>query len=162
MDGPPAQSLGVEPLDPDLIKRRPRDPKEPIVNRKMISNIALGAVIMIAGTLVVFFTEISRGAMEERAVTMAFTTFVMFQMFNALNCRSEDKSLFKLGLFSNKYVILAIAASVAMQLAVIYNSLLQRMFGTVPLSIADLALVTAVAGTVFAVDEGRKMVIRWS
>jgi Ca2+-transporting ATPase len=162
MDGPPAQSLGVEPLDPNLIKRRPRDPKEPIVNRRMISNIALGAVIMIVGTLVVFFTELSRGALEEKAVTMAFTTFVMFQMFNALNCRSEEKSLFKLGLFSNKYVILAIVASVVMQLAVIYNSVLQRMFGTVALSIADLALVTAVAGTVFVFDEAKKKVIQWN
>ena len=160
MDGPPAQSLGVEPLDPDIIKRRPRDPKEPIVNRRMISNIALGAVIMIVGTLAVFFAELSKGAELERAVTMAFTVFVMFQMFNALNCRSEEKSVFKLGLFSNRYVTLAIAASVALQLAVIYIPLLQRMFGTTPLTLGDLALVTLVSSTVFIVDEARKKVKR--
>ncbi|MFV2041184.1 MAG: HAD-IC family P-type ATPase, partial [Candidatus Hydrothermarchaeales archaeon] len=158
MDGPPAQSLGVEPLDPDIIKRRPRDPKEPIVNRRMISNIVVGAVIMIVGTLAVFFTEISRGAELERAVTMAFTVFVMFQMFNALNCRSEEKSVFKLGLFSNRYVILAIAAAIVLQLAVIYIPLLQRMFGTTPLTLGDLALVTLVSSTVFIVDEARKKV----
>jgi Ca2+-transporting ATPase len=160
MDGPPAQSLGVEPIHPDIIKRRPRDPKEPIVNRRMISNIAVGAAIMIMGTLAVFFTEISKGVALERAVTMAFTTFVMFQMFNTLNCRSEEKSVFKLGLFSNRYVIFAIAASIAMQLAVIYLPVLSRMFGTTPLSAADLALVTLVSSSVFIVDEARKKVIR--
>jgi len=158
MDGPPAQSLGVEPLDPDIISRRPRDQKEAIVNRRMISNIALGAVIMIVGTLAVFFHELSLNSAPERVVTMAFTVFVMFQMFNALNCRSEEKSVFKLGLFSNRYVILAIGASIALQLAVIYLPLLQKMFGTTPLTLGDLALVTLVSSTVFIADEIRKKV----
>ncbi len=160
MDGPPAQSLGVEPLDRDLMKRSPRDPNDQVINRGMMFNIGLGASIMVIGTLAVFFYELNLGSMmEKRAVTMAFTTFVMFQMFNALNCRSEEKSIFWLGLFSNKYVWLAIAASVAMQLGGIYFGPLQFIFGTVPIAAVDLALVTFVAGSVFLIDEIRKKVI---
>jgi Ca2+-transporting ATPase len=159
MDGPPAQSLGVEPMDADLMKHPPRNPKESVITRRVITNILLGAGVMIIGTLSIFFLELGKGSgVEKRAVTMAFTVFVMFQMFNALNCRSEEKSIFKLGFFSNKYVLLAIAASIFMQLAVLYVPLLQFIFGTVTLSVKDLALVTAVAGSVFVVDEIRKKV----
>jgi Ca2+-transporting ATPase len=162
MDGPPAQSLGVEPLDRDVMKRNPRNPKEAIINRNMVLNIISNAAIMVIGTLAIFIWEIRAGSDLNRAVTMAFTVFVMFQMFNALNCRSEDKSLFKLGLFSNRYVILAVLGSVLMQLGVIYVGALQFIFKTVALAPIDLVIVTAVASSVFIFDEIRKLVIPWN
>jgi Ca2+-transporting ATPase len=161
MDGPPAQSLGVEPLDRDVMKRPPRDPEEPVINWNMVSKISFGAFIMIVGTLGIFFFELKKGNSLEhldRAMTMAFTVFVMFQLFNALNCRSMEKSIFSLGLFSNKYLLFAIFASFIMQLAVIYTPFLQFIFGTVALGLSDLALATVVAGTVFVSDEFRKRV----
>jgi Ca2+-transporting ATPase len=160
MDGPPAQSLGVEPLDMDVMKRPPRNPREPVINKKLILNVSYGALIMVLGTLSIFFLEINKGlGLEKRATTMAFTVFVMFQMFNALNCRSDEKSVFKLGFFSNKYVLLAIAGSIIMQLGIIYIPFFQFIFGTIALTSFDLLLVTAVASSVFFLDEIRKMVM---
>jgi Ca2+-transporting ATPase len=160
MDGPPAQSLGVEPIDKDLMKRPPRDPKEPVINRRMVFNIAFGAFIMVIGTLLIFFLELKKGSgFEKRAMTMAFTLFVMFQMFNALNCRSEEKSIFKLGLLSNKYLILAIGGAILMQLGVIYLPILQYIFDTVALPLTDLVVVTAAAGSVLILDEIKKAVM---
>ncbi|RMF91081.1 MAG: calcium-transporting P-type ATPase, PMR1-type [Methanobacteriota archaeon] len=166
MDGPPAQSLGVEPLDADVMKKPPRDPKEPVVTRRMVLNVLSGALIMFLGTMGLFLWELRSGApnpgFEKRAMTMAFTVFVLFQMFNALNCRSEEKSVFKLGFFTNRYVLLAIAGSMLMQLAVIYIPFLQFIFDTVALSARDLLLATAVASSVFLFDEVRKRVVPWS
>lgn len=95
------------------MKQPPRDPKTPVITRKMISKIAQvtltkfmrfkwlqGALIMNLGTLVVFFNSLVENDPEQRyATTLAFTTFVMFQMFNALNCRSATQSVTSLGIF---------------------------------------------------------------
>jgi Ca2+-transporting ATPase len=160
MDGPPAQSLGVEPLDLDVMKRPPRNPKEPVITKKLILNVSFGALIMVLGTLSIFFLEVNKGlGLEKRAATMAFTVFVMFQMFNALNCRSDEKSVFELGFFSNKYVLLAIAGAIVMQLGIIYIPFFQFIFGTVALTSIDLLVVTGVASSVFFLDEIRKMVM---
>ncbi len=159
MDGPPAQSLGVEPLDRDVMKRPPRNPDEPVITRSMIFNIVSASAIMVLVTLMIFFWELGKNAaLDQKAMTMAFTVFVMFQMFNALNCRSEEKSVFSLGFFSNKYVIIAIAASVAMQLGVIYLPFLQYIFDTVALAPKELLLATVAGSTVFIFDEIRKLV----
>ncbi len=159
MDGPPAQSLGVEPLDEDVMKNPPRDPNEPVITRKMVSKISSAALIMVIGTLGIFFWELNNGSGHlERSMTLAFTGFVMFQMFNALNCRSEDKSIFHIGFFSNKWVLIAIAGSILMQLGVIYVPFLQFIFDTVALSLKDLVYVTLVASSVFIFDEVWKLV----
>jgi Ca2+-transporting ATPase len=162
MDGPPAQSLGVEPLDKDVMKKPPRDPTEQVVTKKMVINVVSGAFVMFLGTMALFFWELKKGVsgvdLERRAMTMAFTVFVMFQMFNALNCRSEEKSIFSLGVFSNKYVLLAIGGSILMQLGVIYIPVLQYIFDTIALSARDLLLVTVIASSVFIFDEIRKLV----
>jgi Ca2+-transporting ATPase len=119
MDGPPAQSLGVEPLTKDVMKTPPRDPKVPVITQRMIHKVAVGSVMMLVGTLYVFFGAIQVGQDPHYATTMAFTTFVMFQMFNALNCRNNNKSVFELGFFTNQYFLIAIGGSIIMQIFVI-------------------------------------------
>jgi len=161
MDGPPAQSLGVEPVTQDIMKNPPRDPKTPVINKKMIIKIVLGSLTMLIGTLFVFFgalekqeeSETESATEDHRATTMAFTTFVMFQMFNALNCRSVTQSVFNIGLWTNKYFLFAIGGSVVMQFLVIQVPFLQYIFETVSLSLGDLVYITAVASTVFLWDE---------
>uniref|UniRef100_A0A914X336 Calcium-transporting ATPase n=1 Tax=Plectus sambesii TaxID=2011161 RepID=A0A914X336_9BILA len=100
MDGPPAQSLGVEPVDKDIIKLPPRNVKEPMITRALITNILLSASIIITGTLWVFYMEMADdNKVTPRDTTMTFTCFVFFDMWNALSCRSTRKSVFELGLF---------------------------------------------------------------
>ena len=100
MDGPPAQSLGVEPVDHDVMRRPPRKSDEEIIMRSLLARVLTAAAIIVAGTMWVFYSEMGNGSDEEavkRDTTMTFTTFVMFDMFNALSCRSADKSIFEIG-----------------------------------------------------------------
>ena len=89
---------------------------------------------------------------------MTFTTFVLFDMFNALTCRSEGKSVLfgEIKLFGNKMFNYAVAGSLMGQLCVIYLPFLQRVFQTEALGFTDLIGMIVLASTVFWADEGRK------
>lgn len=160
MDGPPAQSLGVEPVDQDVMRQPPRDTKKPIITRRMIFNIVSAAIIMVVGTLYVFLSEIKDGVVTNRARTMTFTTFVMFQVFNALNCRSEKKGVFQIGFFSNKAFLFAVGGSVVGQFALIYWKLMEFIFETESLSFGDISLILAITSTVWIFDESVKLILR--
>merc|ERR1719219_511273 len=95
MDGPPAQSLGVEPADKDLMKKPPRDVKQAMLSRDILLNILLSASIIVCGTLYVFKEMMEDFKITNRDTTMTFTCFVFFDMFNALSCRSQTKSVFQ-------------------------------------------------------------------
>lgn len=94
MDGPPAQSLGVEPVDPDVLKKPPRSTNESMINLSLIGNILLSALFIVSGTLYVFHHEMKDGYVTSRDTTMTFTCFVLFDMFNALSCRSQVSRIF--------------------------------------------------------------------
>jgi Ca2+-transporting ATPase len=112
MDGPPAQSLGVEPVDKDVMKEGPREKNADIITRQMIKRILTSACFIVCGTMYVFYNELAiDGSINKRDRTMSFTTFVMFDMFNALSCRSDDKSVFEIGILSNKFFAYAVGAS---------------------------------------------------
>jgi len=97
-----------------------------------------------------------------RDTTMTFTTFVLFDMFNALTCRSEAKSVLfgELKLFGNKMFNYAVAGSLAGQACVIYLPFLQRVFQTEALGLWDIVMLICIASTVFWVDEGRKFIMK--
>lgn len=112
MDGPPAQSLGVEPVDRDVMKEGPRAKDANIITRPMIRKVLTSACFIVCGTLYVFYNELDDdGSVNRRDRTMSFTTFVMFDMFNALSCRSDVKSVFEIGLLSNTFFAYAVGAS---------------------------------------------------
>ena len=93
-------SLGVEPVDKDVLKQKPRDIKEPMINRQLIVNVLMSAAIIIFGTLWVYSREMSSdGKITARDTTMTFTCFVFFDMFNALSCRSQVRNFSKFFLF---------------------------------------------------------------
>ncbi len=97
-------------------------------------------------------------SVTKRDTTMTFTTFVLFDMFNALTCRSETKSVLfgEIKLFGNKMFNYAVAGSLAGQLCVIYLPFLQRVFQTEALTLWDLFSLVCMTSTVFLVDEARK------
>uniref|UniRef100_A0A0A9XTD2 Calcium-transporting ATPase n=2 Tax=Lygus hesperus TaxID=30085 RepID=A0A0A9XTD2_LYGHE len=160
MDGPPAQSLGVEPVDKDIVKQGPRDVKQPMITKHLIINVLLSAAIIIMGTLWVFNREMSTDGITKRDTTMTFTCFVFFDMFNALSCRSQTKSVFSIGLFSNKMFLLAVTGSVIGQLMVVYFPPLQSVFQTEALTWRDLAFLTGLTSTVFIFSEIKKFAER--
>uniref|UniRef100_A0A8R1XQX7 Calcium-transporting ATPase n=4 Tax=Onchocerca TaxID=6281 RepID=A0A8R1XQX7_ONCVO len=157
MDGPPAQSLGVEPVDRDIIRQPPRDVRQPMINNAFITNILTSAAIIITGTLSVFYKEMSAdNEVTPRDTTMTFTCFVLFDMWNALACRSSRKLIWEIGLFRNRMFCFAVFGSLFCQLAVIYFPPLQKVFQTEALSFFDLIFLTVLTSTVFIVAETRK------
>ncbi|KAF2495166.1 calcium-transporting P [Lophium mytilinum] len=164
MDGPPAQSLGVEPVDPAVMTRPPRARNARVLTRPLLQRVLQSASIIMLGTLMIYYHEMtSDGEVTARDTTMTFTCFVLFDMFNALTCRSEAKSVLtgEIGLFSNKMFNYAVAGSLLGQLAVIYLPLLQSIFQTEALGFMDLIHLIAVASCVFWADEARKFYHRW-
>lgn len=159
MDGPPAQSLGVEPVDKDVLKQKPRNTKEPMITRHLIINVLLSASIIILGTLWVYNKEMVNGN-TARDTTMTFTCFVFFDMFNALSCRSQTKSIFTIGLWSNKMFLVAVTLSVIGQMLVIYFPPLQRIFQTEALTAKDLLFLAALTSSVFVISEIKKFIER--
>ncbi len=153
MDGPPAQSLGVEPPESDIMLRKPE--REDILPRRNLLRIILAGAVMAAGTLGLYMYMLSSGAGIERAMTVAFTVFVMFQIFNVFNCKSRT------GL-SNRTLIIAVLASLVLQVLVIYLAPLEGIFRTVPLSAVDWVLIVMVASLILILEavlrfaDGRK------
>ncbi|NXY63791.1 AT2C2 ATPase, partial [Callaeas wilsoni] len=153
MDGPPAQSLGVEPVDRDTIKQPPRCITDTILSRSLILKIFMSAIIIISGTLFVFWKENPKGGITPRTTTMTFTCFVFFDLFNALTCRSQTKLIFEIGFFRNRMFLYSVLGSFLGQLAVIYIPPLQKIFQTENLGVLDLLFLTGLASSVFVVSE---------
>ncbi|KAM6373522.1 calcium-transporting ATPase type 2C member 1 isoform 1-T2 [Alca torda] len=153
MDGPPAQSLGVEPVDKDVIRKPPRNLKDSILTKNLIVKILVSSIIIVCGTLFVFWRELRDNVITPRDTTMTFTCFVFFDMFNALSSRSQAKSVFEIGLCSNKMFCYAVLGSIMGQLLVIYFPPLQKVFQTESLSILDLLFLLGLTSSVCIVTE---------
>uniref|UniRef100_F1M281 Calcium-transporting ATPase n=1 Tax=Rattus norvegicus TaxID=10116 RepID=F1M281_RAT len=143
MDGPPAQSLGVEPVDKDVIRKPPRNWKDSILTKNLILKILVSSIIIVCGTLFVFWRELRDNVITPRDTTMTFTCFVFFDMFNALSSRSQTKSVFEIGLCSNKMFCYAVLGSIMGQLLVIYFPPLQKVFQTESLNLLFLLGLTS-------------------
>ena len=150
-DGMPAIALGMDPPEDGLMKRKPRPVKEGIFTPFMLKTIILVGIIISVGTLWIYNSELGLG--EEKARTMAFTALMMFQMVNVFNCRSVRQSIFKVGFLKNRKLLLAVAASLILQLLVIYLPILNDAFETVPLGAMDWAKIIVVSLSVLVAVE---------
>ncbi|KAJ2878043.1 High affinity Ca2+/Mn2+ P-type ATPase-like protein [Coemansia asiatica] len=156
MDGPPAQSLGVEPVDPEVMKQPPRPKNANIITRRLVTRVLVAAALIVAGTMAIYVSEMQDGEVTARDTSMTFTTFVCFDMFNALTCRSVRRSVFDFGLFSNTAFNFAVAGSLLGQLGVIYLPFLQRVFQTEALGFVDILKILVLSSSVLWVDEAFK------
>jgi len=150
-------TLAMEPKEEDVMDQPPRKPNEKIINRNIILNTIYVGIFMMIGTLYVFIKEWDGGDLI-RAQTLGFTTMAMFQVFNALNCRSRTKSVFKIGFFTNKYLFGAIAASVTLQVLATLLPPLKVALGTTSISAGDWLTIILISSLVFFADELRKLV----
>jgi len=146
MDGPPAQSLGVEGCEENIMNRNPE--KKDILNKNNLIKIIIGGVVMAIGTLAIYFYELSiasnnlnKSTVEIKAMTIAFTTFVMFQIFNAFNNRAKTKE-------KNNFFWVSILACIILQLLVIYLPYLQTIFKTTAIGILDWILLIIISATI--------------
>jgi Ca2+-transporting ATPase len=152
-------TLAMEPQEGDVMDDPPRKANARIINMEILKNIVFVAVFMAVGTLWMF-SRANRNGSLIYAQTFAFSTLAMFQVFNALNCRSRRKSVFQLGFFKNRYLMGAITASVLLQVAAQYVPFMEAALGTVPLSLVDWVWIVLVSSSIFIADELRKLVQR--
>ncbi|MFN4294975.1 MAG: cation-translocating P-type ATPase, partial [Thermoflexales bacterium] len=163
-DSGPALALGVEPPAAYLMRRPPRPRDKGVIDREMWAGLFFVGAIMALGTLFVLDYALAGGLIPGRgdlayARTMAFTTLVLFQLFNVFNARSDRESVFR-GLFRNPWLWFAVAVSLVLQALVVHAPFLQRPFGTVALSPGDWLVCIAVAGSVIWTRELFKFVAR--
>ena len=163
-DGAPALALGLDPVDPRLMGRPPRSAGERAITAAMWRGIVFVGIVMAAGTLYVIDAALPGGVISGTATlryaqTMAFTTLVLFQLFNVFNARSDEASAFR-GLLTNRWLWGAVVVSVLLQIAVVYTPFLQRAFSTEALTALDWVRCAAVASSVLWLRELQKLVRR--
>ncbi|MFZ2540204.1 MAG: cation-translocating P-type ATPase [Gallionella sp.] len=159
MDGPPAMTLGVEPARAGIMRERPRRQAAQILTAPRLARLALYGAIMMVGTLYLFRHGLETHG-QTYALTLAFTTFVLFQFFNVFNARAENGSAFNAHFFRNGKLWLALAGVLALQVLVVHWPPAQDVFGTAALEPDDWFKAVAVASSVLLLDEARKAASR--
>ncbi len=171
MDGPPALALGVDPPRPGLMEEPPRDPKAHILTLRRLGKLLAYGATMTVGTLGVLYYGLSQneagdagdvgpGQGQAHAITLAFTTFVLFQFFNVFNARAERGSAFTQNFFSNGKLWLALAGVLIMQGLAVHWPPAQAIFHTTALSMMDWGIAVAVSSSVLWLEEARKLLVR--
>ena len=163
-DSAPALAIGVDPAPEDVMQRPPRRLSDRVIDREMWAGIVWVGLVMAAVTLVALDLGLAGGALGgsggiDQARTMAFTTLVLAQLFNCFNARSDRASAFH-HLFTNRLLWAAIAASAALQVAVVQLPFLNDAFSTEPLAIGEWLVCVGLASVVLWADEARKLLRR--
>jgi Ca2+-transporting ATPase len=157
-DGLPALALGVEPPEPDLMRRAPRNAGDAVFGRSVLTVLASLSLIIVLGTVPIFYVYWQTEGIE-KAQSMTFVTLILFELFFAHACRSLRFTVLELGLFRNRWLWLATMASAVMMLAVIYIPAWARAFHVVPLTWADWGVALPVSLAGFLLVEAGKWVV---
>ncbi|KAF8161376.1 Ca-transporting ATPase [Crassisporium funariophilum] len=151
MDGPPSQSLGVDPVDAAVMRRPPRPKNAPIITRRLLLRVLFSASIIVVGTLFVYVFALKDEDMSRREQTMTFTCFVVLDLVSAIQNRGLG-----CGLFQNRMLITTVSISFLTQLGLVYVGFLQHIFQTAPLDMRDLGIILGLAGTSMCLHEVRR------
>ena len=153
-DGFPALALAVDPKDPDVMQRPPRDPQARLLDRERFLAVCLQGTVMAVSTLAVF--GISLWVLNDEvpfARTMTFTTLVLVQLLHAFSCRHERYSLFQIGLMTNRALVGAVLLSALLQAGILLSPVGQEIFKVVPLRADEWWLMVGLGITPFVVME---------
>ncbi|MEH7122923.1 calcium-translocating P-type ATPase, SERCA-type [Bacillus sp. JJ1532] len=144
-DGLPAMALGLDQPEDDVMKRKPRNPREGVFARGLGWKVVSRGFLIGVVTLIAFIIVYNKNPDElAYAQTIAFSTLVMAQLIHVFDCRSE-KSVFARNPFGNKYLVWAVISSLALLFVVIYYPPLQPIFHTVPVVMKDWFMITGLA-----------------
>lgn len=141
-------ALAFEPGEPGLLRKPPRAADEGILNKPLLRRLGAVGVVLAAGTLVTFGITLNATGDLDYARTAAMTQMVIFQFFHVFNCRSLDRSIFRVPAFSNRFLFISIIAAALAHAAVLYVPMLQRVFRTQPLAADDFLLIVAIGSVV--------------
>ena len=151
-------ALSTEPQEKGLLDKTWLDHRHYLIDKSLLSRMIVMAIPMALGSLIIFlyYYQISLPL----ARTMTLITMAMFQWFNAWNCRSMNKSIFHIGMFSNKWFLLAAGFVISLQLAILYIPFMRFVFKTTPLSFSQLLLTLFIASSIVWMEELRKYIWR--
>lgn len=157
-DGFLTVAIAMEPKEKGLLSETFEHPKKYLVDVLMIKRMIIMALPMMIGTLYLFSqyfeTDITK------ALTMSLTVLAVFQWFNAWNCRSENKSIFSMSLFSNIYLAGATLIVILLQFAAIYTPFLQKILHTTPLGLSEWITILLISTSIIFIEEFRKFIYR--
>lgn len=142
----PALALALEPPEDDVMKRAPRDPRVPLLDRKTLLAVVGYAVAMAATTLIAFQLGRGEGSLD-RGITMAFVTLALVQLFHLGNARNRGPVLHPAKVVANRWALGAVFLVVALQIATIHWAPLAGLLGLIPLSVSDWAMVGGLSAT---------------
>jgi Ca2+-transporting ATPase len=151
-DGLPALALAVDSPDPDLMLRRPRNPRGSIFTRPVTALMLMGGIWSTLINLALFSWALGSGRSLEEAMTMTFASLALIEFFKAYNFRSDHHSVIHLP-SSNKWLDMAVLWESMLLVSIIYAPFLQRLFGTVALPFEDWLIIISLAFTISPVLE---------
>jgi P-type Ca2+ transporter type 2C len=153
----PALALAVEPPEPDILSRPPRDPQEPIVMPSDFKRYGFESLTIAGGSMASYGYAMARYGSGPRAGTLAFMTLTMAQLLHGYSCRSDRNGIFgRETLPSNRYLNLAVGGTTALQLATLAVPGLRKMLGITPLRVTDAVVIGAGAVLPFIMNEATK------
>ena len=158
-DGLPALALAVDPPESDLMRRQPRDPRIGVFTRPVVAMLLAAGLWSAVVNMTLFIALLNRGRALTEVMALTFVTLVLIQFFNAYNCRSDRRSVFG-GAFANRWLNLAVGWELVLLIAIVYLPFFQPAFGTFSLTLADWALVGALALSIVPVIEAVKWMAR--
>lgn len=126
-------TLAFEPKEANVMRRPPRNPQSPILTGELAVRILIVSLVMLAGAFAAFEWALSQGYSEAVARTVSVNVFVMVELFYLFNCRSLTKSMFQIGLFTNRWIGVGVASMVILQLAFTYSPLMHTIFHSAPI-----------------------------
>ena len=141
-DSLPAIAIGMEPASSDLLNRKPRDPKEPLLSGDLVKRIGLQGLLIAVPVMTAFYLGYRTGTAE--AMTMAFATLTLARLFHGFNCR-EDRSILRMGLSGNPASLAAFGVGVLLLLAVLLIPALHGLFLVADLTLAQLGMILGLA-----------------
>ena len=153
-DGLPALALGVDPTNHNIMEKKPRNQKESILNKKSMINLLTLSLVITFGTILLFKYYLSSTNLVY-AQTIAFSALVIYELFNVLNFRAQEKTIFSKEFYANKYLLGAILLSFLMQLVIVY--FFTDIFNLIKLTFIDWIIIIAVSSTVLIFQEIRKL-----
>ncbi|HQQ37997.1 MAG TPA: HAD-IC family P-type ATPase [bacterium] len=151
-------SLAMEPKEHHLLDDKFEKPNKFLVDKLMAKRMVLMSLVMAFGSLILF-KDYYEGDLT-KARTMTLTVLAVFQWFNAWNCRSESKSIFRMNPFSNKYLVGATIIVIVLQLLVVYTPVMNTFLKTAPLNLSDWLLIVPIATSIVLIEEIRKFFYR--
>jgi Ca2+-transporting ATPase len=159
MDGPPAVSLALDAARPGIMDEPPRARAEPVLPLRRVARVFAYGTTMMVGTLAVLYDGLQTGP-QDRALTMAFTTFVLFQFFNVFNARNEAGSAFNAQFFGNRMLWASLGVALLLHMLATHWGPASRLFGTTGMAWADWGVAAGVASSILLLEEGRKLGLR--